>query len=118
MDVRRALSGCERIVAKAPPLPHRRGCFSIDDFVIDTTHGVARCPAGNRLRRRDRVIQPHPGWRYGHPGVFSCSRWFGKVSSAQLTWKLGTVPDANDPDRVVLHPVEEAVRSDDDLAVR
>jgi hypothetical protein len=64
-DVRRALSGCaKQVVAKAPPLPHRRGCFSIDDFVIDTKHGVAHCPAGQRSIRRDRVRQPHPGWRY------------------------------------------------------
>lgn len=65
LAVRRALSGCaERVVAKAPPLPHRRGCFSIDDFVVDSRHGIARCPAGKRSVRREPVRIPHPGWRY------------------------------------------------------
>ena len=65
LATRQALRGCvERVVSKAPPLPHRRGCFSIDDFVIDTKHGVARCPAGQRSRRRARVLTPSPGWRY------------------------------------------------------
>jgi hypothetical protein len=62
---RQELSQCAaRVVTKAPPLPHRRGCFSIDDFVIDSRHGVARCPAGKRSIRRDRVLKPTVGWRY------------------------------------------------------
>jgi transposase len=65
VTTRQELRGCaDRVVTKAPPLPHRRGCFSIDDFVIDARHGVARCPAGKRSRRRDRVLEPSPGWRY------------------------------------------------------
>jgi transposase len=96
IDVRRQLSGCaERIVAKAPPLPHRRGCFSIDDFLIDSRHGVARCPAGNRSIRRDRIRQPHPGWRY----VFSrtdCSacRLRAQCTTGKRTARMITVTEA------------------------
>jgi transposase len=65
MTTRRELSECaDRILTKAPPLPHRRGCFSIDDFVIDTKHGAARCPAGKRSIRRNRLVAPNIGWRY------------------------------------------------------
>jgi transposase len=65
LATRRELQSCaERVVSKAPPLPHRRGCFSIDDFVIDARHGVAHCPAGKRSRRRARVLKPALGWRY------------------------------------------------------
>src|SRR5713101_7532792 len=39
-------------------------------------------------------------------------------ASARLTREVGAMPDANDPDRVVLHPVEEAARRDDDFAMR
>jgi hypothetical protein len=82
MEVRRELSECaQQVVAKAPPLPHRRGCFSIDDFAIDTKHGVARCPAGQRSIRRDRVRHPHPGWRY----VFSRTACSGCALRAQCT---------------------------------
>lgn len=63
--VRRELATCsERVVTKAPPLPHRRGCFSIDDFRIDGKRGVARCPAGKKSIRRHRIVEPHAGWRY------------------------------------------------------
>ncbi len=65
LATRQELSYCAaEVLTKAPPLPHRRGCFSIDDFVIDGRHGVARCPAGKRSVRRKRVSQPAPGWRY------------------------------------------------------
>jgi transposase len=65
MATRQELSGCaDRVVAKAPPLPHRRGCFSIEDFAVDARHGVAHCPAGKRSLRRDRILKPYPGWRY------------------------------------------------------
>lgn len=65
LATRQELQSCaEKIVSKAPPLPHRRGCFSIDDFVLDARHGVARCPAGKRSRPRQRVLKPSPGWRY------------------------------------------------------
>jgi transposase len=65
LATRQELRACAaEVVTKAPPLPHRRGCFSIDDFVIDGRHGVARCPAGKRSVRRKRVSQPAPGWRY------------------------------------------------------
>jgi transposase len=81
-EVRRELNQCAaQVVAKAPPLPHRRGCFSIDDFVIDTKHGVARCPAGQRSIRRDRILQPHRGWRY----VFSRTDCSGCALRAQCT---------------------------------
>jgi len=65
LATRQELESCaEKVVSKAPPLPHRRGCFSIDDFVIDARRGVARCPAGNQSQRRRRVLEPSPGWRY------------------------------------------------------
>jgi len=65
LATRQELSQCaDRIVTKAPPLPHRRGCFSIDDFGIDTKHGVAHCPAGKRSIRRNRIGAPYTGWRY------------------------------------------------------
>jgi transposase len=63
--VRQELSTCvQRVVAKAPPLPHRRGCFSLDDFRVDLKQGVARCPAGKRSIRRNRIERRAPGWRY------------------------------------------------------
>jgi len=63
--VRRELATCsERVVTKAPPLPHRRGCFSIDDFRINAKGGVARCPAGKKSIRRNRIVEPYAGWRY------------------------------------------------------
>jgi hypothetical protein len=82
MATRQELSSCvERVVAKAPPLPHRRGCFSIDDFVVDPKHGWARCPAGKRSIRRDRIVKPYPGWRY----VFSRTDCGGCPLRAQCT---------------------------------
>lgn len=63
--VRHELSGCvQTVVTKAPPLSHRRGCFSLNDFRIDATRGVAHCPAGKRSIRRNQVLRPSPGWRY------------------------------------------------------
>lgn len=96
LTTRRELSECaERVVAKAPPVPHRRGCFSIDDFTIDTKHGVARCPAGKRSIRRDRIVTPHPGWRY----VFSrndCSACAlrAQCTTGKLTARMITVTEA------------------------
>lgn len=52
------------VVAKAPPLPRRKGCFNQEDFKIDPRRGVAKCPAGKRSIRRDRAGGPHPGWKY------------------------------------------------------
>ncbi len=63
--VRQELSRCvQTVVAKAPPLSHRRGCFSLNDFRIDAQRGVAHCPAGKRSIRRNQVLRPYPGWRY------------------------------------------------------
>jgi len=64
-SVRQDLRTCvQRVVAPAPPVSHRRGCFSLDDFHIDAKRGVARCPAGKRSMRRNRIERPVPGWRY------------------------------------------------------
>jgi len=64
-SVRQELSTCvQSVVAKAPPVSHRRGCFSLDDFRIDAKRGVAHCPAGKRSIRRNPVWRPSPGWRY------------------------------------------------------
>jgi hypothetical protein len=96
MTTRRELRECaDRVVAKAPPLPHRRGCFSIDDFTLDTKHGVARCPAGMRSIRRDRIVTPHPGWRY----VFSRNDCSGcalraRCTTGKLTARMVTVTEA------------------------
>lgn len=87
VPTRRELRACaDRVVAKAPPLSHRRGCFSIDDFTIDTKHGVARCPAGKRSIRRARIVTPHPGWRY----VFSRTDCGGCELRAQCTRRTRT----------------------------
>lgn len=51
------------VVAKVPPVPARRGCFSVEDFKIDERRGVARCPAGKDSIRRDRLRDP-TGWKY------------------------------------------------------
>lgn len=51
------------VVAKAPP-GARAGRFGIERFRIDRRRGVARCPAGRRSMRRDRVRGEDPGWRY------------------------------------------------------
>ena len=64
-SVRQELSTCvQSVVAKAPPVAHRRGCFSLDAFRIDAQRGVAHCPAGKRSIRRNPVRRPSPGWRY------------------------------------------------------
>lgn len=55
MDVRETLQERDiEVVAKAPPAP-RRADFTHEDFTIDAKKGVARCPAGKRSIRRDRV---------------------------------------------------------------
>jgi hypothetical protein len=51
------------VIAKAPP-GTRRGYYGLEDFRIDPRRGVARCPAGKRSMRRDRVQGEDPGWRY------------------------------------------------------
>ena len=43
------------VVAKVPPVPRRKGCFSVEDFRIDERRGVAHCPAGKRSVRVDRT---------------------------------------------------------------
>jgi transposase len=48
------------VVAKVPPVPRRKGCFSVEDFEIDTRRGVARCPAGKQSVRRDRLGGDQP----------------------------------------------------------
>ena len=52
------------VVAKVPPPGTRRGMFDVGDFRVDARHGKARCPAGKRSMRRDRVAGEDPGWRY------------------------------------------------------
>lgn len=55
-DTRKALAArAVEVVAKAPPPPARKGCFSHHDFTLDARRGVLRCPAGKRSIRRDRV---------------------------------------------------------------
>jgi hypothetical protein len=51
------------VIAKTPP-GTRQGMFSQRDFQIDKAQGVARCPAGQRSRRRVRIGGEDPGWRY------------------------------------------------------
>lgn len=51
------------VVTKVPP-GTRRGMFDLGDFRIDARRGRARCPAGKRSMRRDRVAGEDPGWRY------------------------------------------------------
>lgn len=64
MDAREKVErlGAE-MIAKAPPAG-RKGLFTLNDFRIQESRGVARCPAGKKSRRRDRVTGPDPGWRY------------------------------------------------------
>lgn len=65
IPTRRDLADAEiEVVAKAPPLPRRKGCFSLNDFFVDAERGAARCPAGKRSIRRDEIRDPYPGWRY------------------------------------------------------
>lgn len=96
MATRKELSSCvERVVAKAPPLPRRRGCFSINDFGVDARRGVAHCPAGKRSIRRDRIFKPYPGWRY----VFSRTDCSGcslraQCTTGKLTARMITVTEA------------------------
>lgn len=96
LATRHELSGCtDRVVAKAPPLPHRRGCFSINDFTVDARHGVAHCPAGKRSLRRDRILKPYPGWRY----VFSrhdcrTCRLRAQCTTGKRTARVITVTEA------------------------
>ena len=51
------------VIAKAPP-GTRKGMFDRSDFRIDSSRGVARCPAGKRSMRRAAVPGDDPGWRY------------------------------------------------------
>lgn len=64
MDAREKVErlGAE-MIAKAPPAG-RKGLFTLNDFRIQESRGVARCPAGKNSRRRDRVTGSDPGWRY------------------------------------------------------
>ena len=54
--------GAEAIV-KVPP-GRRKGMLGLDDFRIDKKRGVARCPAGKRSIRREKIGGNDPGWRY------------------------------------------------------
>jgi hypothetical protein len=51
------------VIAKAPP-GTRKGMFDRRDFCIDSSRGVARCPAGKRSIRRDVLRGDDPGGRY------------------------------------------------------
>jgi transposase/IS5 family transposase len=51
------------LVAKAPPIPRSRGCYSVDDFKIDKARSVARCPAGKKSIRMEKRTNPL-GWRF------------------------------------------------------
>ena len=51
------------VVAKAPP-GTRKGMFDRRDFRVDSSRGVARCPAGKRSIRRNAVTGNDPGWQY------------------------------------------------------
>lgn len=64
LETRAALEalGAE-VVAKAPP-GTRKGMFDRRDFRVERKRGIARCPAGKRSRRRDRITGADPGWRY------------------------------------------------------
>jgi hypothetical protein len=48
------------VVAKVPPIPRRKGCFSVEDFTIDVRRGFAYCPAGKRSNRCDRIQGAEP----------------------------------------------------------
>jgi len=51
------------VVAKAPP-GTRKGMFDRTDFRVDRKGRGARCPAGKRSIRCERVTGDDPGWRY------------------------------------------------------
>ena len=71
-----------------------------------------------RLAAEPRRVKERLASSAQHLPAVGSSGWFGEVPSARLTGKLGTMPNRNDPDRVIFHAVEEAARSDDDLPVR
>ena len=51
------------LIAKAPPIPRRRGCYTLDDFKLDRKKGVLTCPARKKSIRRTRTKKPK-GWTY------------------------------------------------------
>jgi len=51
------------VIAKAPP-GTRKGMFDRRDFRVDSSRGVARCPAGKRSIRSEAISGGDPGWRY------------------------------------------------------
>lgn len=80
------------VVAKVPPVPARKGCFSVEDFRIDLRHGVAQCPAGKQSIRRDRIRAGESGWKFifsrndcnGCPLRERCTT--SEVSARQVTY--------------------------------
>jgi hypothetical protein len=53
------------VVAKAPPPGRKPGCFSIDDFEIDSANQQLTCPAGKTSREPRRHSSESVGaWRY------------------------------------------------------
>lgn len=85
------------LIAKAPPIPTRRGCFSLEAFRIDARRGVARCPAGKRSIRTQHVAGPDAGLRY----VFSrkdCTPCplRAKCTTARTTAKILTVTETTE----------------------
>lgn len=55
LETRREIESTKvELIAKAPPVPHKKGCFTIDDFKIDRRRGVATCPAGKKSTSRHR----------------------------------------------------------------
>lgn len=51
------------VIAKTPP-GTRKGMFNRTDFHVDSSRGVARCPAGKQSLRRQTTPGNEPGWKY------------------------------------------------------
>lgn len=52
------------VVTKVPPVPARKGCFSVEDFRVDLRRGVAHCPAGKRSARMNQTDGASRVWRF------------------------------------------------------
>jgi len=51
------------VIAKAPPIPTKRGTFPRSEFKVNERRGKAKCPAGKTSIRRSRTRQDD-GWTY------------------------------------------------------
>ena len=112
MGTRRQIEDLEaKVIAKAPPVSGKKGCFKRDEFRVDDRRGTARCPAGKRSKRRGRT-PTGDGWKY----VFSrrdctpCSMRERCTTAVRCARTITVSDDAKTLDRLRRHQTTKTFR--------